>query len=60
MKLVWEARWVGHEDLATTMRYLDWINSHSDEARRLVNKTFATTFAPVVPTLALVGATSSE
>jgi integrase len=53
-------RWVGHEDLATTMRYLDWINSHSDEARRLVNKTFATTFAPVVPTLQLAGVTSSE
>jgi len=42
------------------MKYLDWITSHSDEARRLVNKTFATTFAPVVPTLALAGVPSSD
>ena len=46
-------RWAGHEDLATTQKYVDYLNAHDAEARRLVNSTFATTFAVFAPTLAL-------
>jgi hypothetical protein len=51
-------RWAGHEDLATTQQYLDWLDAHSDEARLAVNKTFASAFAPL--TLQLAGATSEK
>jgi integrase/recombinase XerD len=45
-------RWAGHENLETTQKYLDYLNAHDAEARRLVNSAFATTFA-VVPPMAL-------
>ena len=41
---------LGHKDLATTQKYCDWLDAHSEEAGRAVNKTFA---AFAVPTLAL-------
>jgi integrase len=46
---------LGHSDLATTQRYCDWLDAHSEEAGRAVNKTFLR-FA--VPTLALAGVSS--
>jgi integrase/recombinase XerD len=41
---------LGHADLATTQNYCDWLDAHSEEAGRAVNKTFA---AFAVPTVAL-------
>jgi len=41
---------LGHADLATTQKYCDWLDAHSEEAGRAVNKTFA---AFAVPTLAV-------
>lgn len=41
---------LGHADLATTQKYCDWLDAHSEEAGRAVNKTFA---AFAVPTVAL-------
>jgi hypothetical protein len=41
---------MGHADLATTQKYCDWLDAHSEEAGRAVNKTFA---AFAVPTVAL-------
>ena len=40
---------LGHADLATTQKYCDWLDAHSEEAGRAVNKTFAAFAA--VPTL---------
>ena len=40
---------LGHADLATTQKYCDWLDAHSAEAGRAVNKTFAAFAA--VPTL---------
>jgi integrase/recombinase XerD len=37
---------LGHADLATTQKYCDWVDAHSEEAGRAVNKTFAV-FAPL-------------
>jgi integrase len=37
---------LGHKDIATTQKYCDWLDQHSDEAGMMVNKTFAV-FAPL-------------
>jgi integrase/recombinase XerD len=39
-------KWMGHKDIATTQKYCDWLDAHSDEAGFKVNKTFAV-FAPL-------------
>jgi len=36
-------RWAGHEDMATTQKYLDFLSAHSAEARTAVNRSFAPT-----------------
>jgi len=46
---------LGHKDLATTQKYCDWLDAHSDEAGRKVNQNFAV-FAPPVLELAAPGA----
>ena len=37
---------LGHKDIATTQKYCDWLDQHSDEAGAMVNRTFAV-FAPM-------------
>jgi integrase/recombinase XerD len=37
---------LGHKDIATTQKYCDWLDQHSDEAGAMVNRTFAV-FAPL-------------
>jgi integrase len=39
---------LGHADLATTQKYCDWLEAHSEEAGRAVNKTFAAFAVPAV------------